>query len=126
MKSHNSYQAIQHETADQGGILILLYDGIIREIRRSKKAIANQKSPASHLLKAQMGVVELDRTLNFDANADLAESLHQVYLHCLYVLSDVLANNQAPPLTRIESLLLELRQAWAEAARANRQEKRAV
>ena len=58
MNSLRSYQAIQHETTDQGGILVLLYDGIIRELRRAKKAIAQAKSSSMHVLKAQMGVVE--------------------------------------------------------------------
>lgn len=125
MKSLASYQSIQHETTDRGGILVLLYDGIIREIRRAKKALAQAKSPSPHLLKAQLGIVELDRTLNFNANPELAESLHQVYLHALWTLSDALEKPTRDPLTRIENLLLELRNAWNEAAAASRQAKRA-
>lgn len=125
MNSLRSYQAIQHETTDQGGILVLLYDGIIRELRRAKKAIAQAKSSSMHVLKAQMGVVELDRTLNFDADKDLAEALHQIYLHSLWTLSEVLETPSLEKLSRIESLLLELRDAWSEAVVATRQAKRA-
>lgn len=125
MNSMKSYQSVQHETTDRGGILVLLYDGIIREIRRAKMAIRGNKSSASHLLKAQMGVVELDRTLNYNAGPELAESLHQLYLHMLWTLSEVLADEQAEPLERVEKLLKELRDAWSQAAVAARQERRA-
>ena len=122
-----SYQQVQHQTTDQGGVLLLLYDGIIREIRKARMSLNEQNdSGALSLLKAQLGVVELDRTLNFDADAKLAESLHQVYLHVLWVLSDVLEHKDPAPLDGAERLLSNLRDAWNQAAVALRQSKRAV
>ena len=126
MNRTKGYQAVQHQTTDQGGILILLYDGTIREIRRARKALNNGKSAAIHLLNANMGVVEMDRTLNFNAGPELAESLHQVYLHIIWKLSEALDDGKVEHLAGPEKLLLELRQAWSEAATLERQQKRAA
>lgn len=129
----NSYQTVQHQTTDRGGVLILLYDGILKEIRKATQLLtvsATEGDPphgqaSLALLKAQMGVVELDRTLNYDAGPELAEALHSTYLHALWVLSDVLESGDPRPLNSLHSLLGGLRDAWSEAVVTTRQNKRA-
>ena len=125
MGPRNSYRSIQHETIDKGGVLLLRHDGIIREVRRARSCIDQGKPAALHLLKAQMGIVELDRTLNFEANPELADSLHNLYLHMLFTISEVLQSEDRSALQRIEGLLVELRTAWSQAAVEARQARRA-
>lgn len=120
------YRNVQHSTTDKGGVLLLLHDGILRELRKAQEAFSEAQGGELSLLKAQMGVVELDRTLNFEAGPELADSLHNLYLHMLWVMSEALEKRDALGLVPVIKMLTELREAWSVACTETRQAKRAV
>lgn len=121
MKKATAYKKAQVATSDKLGVLLMIHDGIIKELRRARLQLMS-KSPGAELalLKAQSALVELDRTLDFEAGPDLAESLHNLYLHMLLTLADVLERADIAELDRVTGLVERLRQTWSEAGAAAR------
>lgn len=112
----NAYRTVQARTAGPGELLLLLLDKTMVEVRGARELRQQGKPGAEmHLLKAHLGIVELDRTLNFDAGPELAQSLHSLYMHMLYRLSEALEGNGVEALQAVERLLGGLRDTWREA-----------
>lgn len=112
---------MQASTQDRAGILLMMYDGIIKQLRRALFCIRSEHRGAElAILKAQSGIVELDKTLNFKANAQLAESLHNLYLHMLFSLGANLEEPDVDEITRVQNMLQDLRDTWFEASQQAR------
>lgn len=112
------YQSVQASTADRGGLLLLLFDKILSELNRAKHLGPGFEAS---LVKVQLGVMELDRTLNHQVLPELANSLHNLYLHVLLLVGDALTERTAEPLERSIELLGSLRESFDHAARAQEQ-----
>ena len=139
MNKATAYKRAQVATNDRLGVLLMIHDGILKELRRARlqlicktpaplrdpsRPYASEKTNHSGaelpLLKAQSAIVELDRTLDFKAGPELADSLHNLYLHMILTLSDVLERSDIVELDRIIGLVERLRQTWSEAGTAAR------
>lgn len=121
--SVKAYRSVQVSSCDPGQLLLLLHDKILSEVQ---KAVILLEDPDNEkdldqsrycLIKANLGVMELDRTLNFQALPELAESLHNLYLHMLLLLAEGMADGRIESLQRCHALLSQLRASWEEAAR---------
>lgn len=121
----SAYKKMQATTQDRAGVLLMMYDGIIKQLRRALFCLrSGNRGSELAILKAQSGIVELDKTLNFKANAQLAESLHNLYLHMLFTLGATLEEPNIAEITRVQDMLQDLRDTWFEAsqqARVNNQ-----
>lgn len=112
----NAYRAVQARTAGPGELLLMLLDRTALEVRHARELLQSRRPGVEvHLLKAHLGIVELDRTLNFEAGPELAASLHNLYLHLLWRLSEALESHDPEPLVAAEGLLGALRETWREA-----------
>lgn len=111
----DKYRAVQASTANPGQLLMMLIEGTLRETTRARIAFEKDQPGETHLLTAVQGVTELDRTLNYEPLPELAESLHKLYLHLLWLLSESLSGRNPEPLARAEALLGKLRDTWQEA-----------
>ena len=123
------YQSVQAETCDRGGLLLLLFDKILSELHRARESLSEPALVASFepaVMKVQLGVMELDRTLNHQVLPELASSLHNLYLHILLLVGDAMTERQSEPLERASRLLGELRESFGQAARAQENIGRAV
>ncbi len=128
MNRASAYKKTQVMTNDRFGVLLMVYEGTAKELRKARMCLSSgMQSPAElAILKAQSALVELDRTLNFEADTELANSLHNLYLHMLLTLSDVLSNTDLAELDRIIGLVDQLHETWSEAALLHRQNKQGV
>jgi len=111
--SYKTYRSIQANSCDPGSLLLLLYDKTMVEIQKS--ILLLEKGDAIHgsLIKAHLGVMEMDKTLNFNVLPELAQSLHNLYLHVLLLLGEATTET----LTRALSILRQLRETWEQAAK---------
>ncbi|MEW6278718.1 MAG: flagellar protein FliS [Candidatus Eremiobacterota bacterium] len=110
------YRSVQATTANPGQLLMLLLDGTLRETQKARQAFLEGPSGGETcLMKACLGVSELDRTLNHGPLPELAEALHRLYLHLLTLLGDAMTARDPEPLGRAERILAELRDTWREA-----------
>lgn len=112
----NQYRNIQATTSEPKALLFLLYDKTLQQMLLARQSLESGSDVHRQpLLKAQLGVLELDRTLNWKVLPDLAEALHGLYMHILIQLTAAFSKADVSALRRAEELLGELRGTWKEA-----------
>ena len=118
----NSYRNNQVMTASPEQILIMLYDGAIRFVRRGKQAIIDgrQADKAIAIGKAVAIVTEFSNTLDYKVGGEVALDLSQLYDFMLRELSSVNARGDAARLEPVEKILLDLREGFVGAVEINR------
>jgi len=109
---YNQYREQSVLTAGPGELVLMLYDGCLKQIRLARLAINENMAPERNnaLQKAQEIVSELINTLDFDF--ELSDSLYALYDYFLNELITANVENSTTRLDSIESLLVELRDTW--------------
>lgn len=113
---YQQYQEAQLETASQGKLLLMLYDGAIRFLTQAHAAMAESRWQEAHnfLLKAEDIVTELMASLKLDAG-DVAVNLFRLYEYFNWRLIQANVKRDAGMVLEVQTRLRELREAWAEA-----------
>jgi flagellar protein FliS len=107
------YKAIQVSTASQGRLILMLYDGALKNLRQAQRSIAEKDINGAHncLMKAQAIIWELDSTLNMDAGS-VAENLRSLYRFMTQHLVKANIAKDAAMVEQVISLLLTLKEGW--------------
>ncbi len=123
----NQYQNNQILTASPEQVLIMLYDGAIRFVRQARQAIEQKNVPArtQAISKAVAIITEFSNTLDYDIGGEIAIDLGRLYDFMVRELAAVNARGDAEKLAPVENILVELREAWVEAAKIYAREKQA-
>jgi len=110
----NIYQQTQIKTLSQGKLIIMLYDGAIKNLTLALKEMEekNYEQTNNYLIKAQEIINELAVTLNLDAG-ELAHNLLRLYRSMNALLVQANIKNDQDIVKRVVKMLSELRQAWA-------------
>jgi flagellar secretion chaperone FliS len=110
---YQAYKKTQIQTADQGNLILLCYDGAINFIRQAIKARnENDIAAMSELLtKSQNVLWELINGLNFEAG-EIAHYLDSLYNYMIRRLTDAQYHNTIDPLNEVIAYLQELRESW--------------
>lgn len=111
--SYKTYRNIQANSCDPGSLLLLLYDKTMVEIQKSMLLLEKGEAIHGSLIKAHLGVMEMDKTLNFNVLPELAQSLHNLYLHVLLLLGEATSESLGSAL----NILRQLRETWEQAAK---------
>ena len=124
----NQYQNNQILTAPPEQVLIMLYDGAIRFVRQARLAIEQKDVPARTraISKAVAIITEFSNTLDYEIGGEIAIDLGRLYDFMVRELAAVNARGDAEKLTPVENILVELREAWVEAAKIYASEKQAA
>jgi flagellar protein FliS len=106
-------------SATPGELIVMLYDGARRFLRQASVAMRAGEIERAHntLRRGEMIIAHLDGTLDFD-QGQLPERLHAIYQFCLAHLNGGRMTQDPTKLEEVSHLLGELREAWAEVARA--------
>ena len=114
----SAYRETWVRTASGGKMILMLYDGAIRQI---DTAIEHMESGTKQLdlinnavLKAQDIVTELMVSLDFDKGGDIAPKLFGLYRYFNEQLMEANVRKEAEPLRAVRSMMSELRGAWAQ------------
>lgn len=109
------YQEAQVQTSPER-LVVMLYDGAILALEQAIQGIRTEDSnrQMQGVAKAQQILCHLSATLDFDAGPIAAE-LQTLYLHFLKRLVLAHAYNDADDIEAIVEMLVELRDAWADA-----------
>jgi len=120
----NQYQNNQVLTASPEQVLIMLYDGAIRFVRQAKAASTEGRlgDKAKAISKAVAIITEFSNTLDFEVGGDIALDLKRLYDFMLMELSAVNSRNETDRLGPVENILLDLREAFAEASEIKKRE----
>jgi flagellar secretion chaperone FliS len=103
-------------------VVILAYDGIIRFINAAHDA-CNETDPSEqsenvqqNVTKAQLLIAKLQSNLNMDEGGEAARQLKAVYEFATEQLKDIATTKDRKALAQVQSMFVEIRDAWSEVA----------
>ncbi len=118
--AYTAYQRTNVNTASQGRLVVLLYEGAIKHLNAAINLFdANDKIKASdieqfgiHIQKAQAIITELQVTLDMEKGKDIARNLMSLYLYFNEELMDANINHNKTKLQFVVKMLNELVESW--------------
>lgn len=118
MERMNQYRSYQAETAGPEERVVLLYDGARRFTDQALQGLrsGNYEAVSLYTGKAQRILEEFLTTLNFDAG-EIAENLAKLYEYWIWRLSQGLIHKDEAAFAEVSAALMEMHDAWAEAAK---------
>lgn len=110
----NTYKKLQIKTASQPQILLMLYEGAMRHVRRAISAIEKKdiKTKAEAIGKVHDIINELLNSLNHEMGGNIALELERLYNFMVDQLIQANLHNTTPPLVHVEKLLKTLHEGW--------------
>ena len=120
MNPLRSYKETQIKTATPGKLILMMYDGAIKNLNQALQDMDNEHrrydSISNSLIKAQDIIAELMISLDFERGGEIAKNLFGLYVFMNRRLLDGNIKKDKAPLEEVKALLIELRGAWAEVA----------
>lgn len=112
----DTYKNNQILTAPQNKLVVMLYDGAIRNLKLSKIEMENKdlNKVNEYLQKTQDIVFELMSTLNLEVGGDVAKNLYSLYDYMYSRLIEANIKKDLEIINEIQGFLEELRDAWAQ------------
>jgi flagellar protein FliS len=115
----DAYRRIGVETSmhtiDQHQIIVLLFDGLLREIARARGALARQDVPGKcETIARAMRILEegLITGLDMVDGGEIAQNLSALYNYCLHQLVMANAKNDDALLQEVYTLIEQVAQGW--------------
>jgi len=110
----NEYKKTQIATANQGKLIVMLYDGAIKFLNI---AIDNMNPRTydivnTNVIKAQDIITELLLSLNMRDGGEISQNLFNLYLYFKKALLEANIKKDAEMIQGVMKLLKELRDAW--------------
>ncbi|MEN6474292.1 MAG: flagellar export chaperone FliS [Syntrophaceae bacterium] len=108
-----AYKKVQFETADQGTLILMCYDGAITFLRKGKHAMINHENAtcSTYLGKAQNVLWELTNSLNLNAG-EIAYNLEALYNYMIRRIIDAEYHKKPEAIDEVVKYLLELKESW--------------
>ncbi|MEN6460769.1 MAG: flagellar export chaperone FliS [Syntrophomonas sp.] len=114
-QAYDNYKKTTVETSSPGKLLLMLYDGAIKNIETAIKAIEEKDINTAHqkLIRTQDIILELISSLNMDY--EISKGLFSLYEYINHQLVQANLKKDVNILQEVCSLVAELRDTWAEA-----------
>ncbi len=118
----NAYRKASVNTLDQHKLIVMLYDGAIKQSGFAIEYIKTMEVEKSHnsLVKAKNIIAELMSSLNMDKGGEIAKNLQSLYAFMYSQLIEANMNKDPKPVKTVISLLKELRSAWSQIGSAGK------
>lgn len=121
-----AYQDTAVKTASQGKLVVMLYQGAVRELTAAYDCFENtEKIPASniekygkHILKAQEIINELQVSLDMDKGGQISQNLMSLYVYFNQELMSANINQDKKKLHFVLDMLKQLGAAWETASKS--------
>jgi len=113
----SQYKETQVKTANQGRLIVMLYDGAIKFLKIALENLPNKKYDVvnSNIIKAQDIISELMLSLNFEVG-DFANKLYSLYVYMNRRLVEGNIKKSPEPIEEVIKYLNELKDAWDQIA----------
>ncbi|MGS0763332.1 flagellar export chaperone FliS [Syntrophomonas curvata] len=113
-QAYDNYKRATVETAAPGKLLLMLFDGAIRNIDNAQKAINDKDVNAAHnlIVKTQNIVLELIASLNMEY--EISNNLFSLYEYLYYQLVQANAGKDIGKLNEVRGFLAQFRDTWEE------------
>ena len=112
----NAYKKASVNTLDQNKLIIMLYDGAIKNATFAIEHMKKNDVENTHncLVKTKNIVTELMATLNMEQGGDIAKNLQSLYSYIFGQLIEANMEKTTEPVVIVVNLLKELRAAWTQ------------
>ena len=115
-KANNAYVSNEIMTASPSKLLLMLYDGAIKNLKLAEMAMKEKNIEKINLYiqKTQNIIAEFMSTLNHDDGGEVAKNLQNLYAYMFTTL--IQANIQKDPdkVREVRGYMEELRETWAQ------------
>ncbi|MGE4317952.1 MAG: flagellar export chaperone FliS [Deferribacterales bacterium] len=110
---YKNYIKQEVEGATKGKLVLLLYDGAIKFMRISMKAMDEKDIPTAHnnIMKAQNILYELMNSLNMEAG-DISKNLMRLYDFMVWQLIEANKDKNKDKVENVVRMMSNLRDAW--------------
>ena len=114
---YQQYQRVQGETATAGQVIVLLYGGAIRFLRRAELHREEGRLDAfrADLHRAQDILIELAGGLDLDNGGEVAQNLFRLYRYLIDRIGEADYKRDEHAIPEVLRLLREVKGAWEEA-----------
>lgn len=114
--AQNAYRNNQILTAPQNKLVLMLFDGIVKNINMAKLSLekGEDRKFSEYLMKAQDIIMELMTTLNFEAGGNVAEGLYKMYDYMYFKLVKANIEKNIDYSNEVLKYAEELRDTWAQ------------
>ncbi len=114
--AYQQYKEVQVKTANQGKLIIMLYQGAIKFLRLAKKYIELEdiEKTNHNLIKAQNIINELNATLDKEKGGEIAENLSNLYNYMNRKLIEANIKKDTEDIEIVEELMEGLLTSWQE------------
>ena len=112
----NAYKKASVNTLDQNKLIIMLYDGAIKNASFAVQYMESGEIEKVHdsLIKTKNIVTELLATLNMEQGGEIAKNLKSLYSYMFSQLIEANMEKKSEPVLTVIDLLKELRGAWVQ------------
>jgi flagellar protein FliS len=112
----SAYQTTDVLTANPKKLVIMCYEGAIRNLKiaKDKHVSAEYEAKAKALQKAQDIIVELTAGLDFEKGGQIAKNLHALYRYMLRRITEGDLKRDVTSIDEVVGMLEELKGAWEE------------
>ena len=120
--AYNAYKQNSVTTASPGELTLMLYNGCLKFLTQSKKAIEvkNYEQKNMYIQKSQAIIAELMTTLNMDL--DVSKNMMALYEYMYARLTEANMKMDAAIIEEVEGLVTEFRDTWKQVIQINRKQ----
>jgi len=120
---YDQYINVKFNTADQGALILLTFDGAIRFCRKAEEMLekGDKVGKGEWLAKAFDTVAELRKSLRPDVGGEIAEQLSKTYEFICHQITLANVFNRIDNLRNALMVLIKLRNTWQEIIQEKRQ-----
>ncbi|MDC7125421.1 MAG: flagellar export chaperone FliS [Spirochaetales bacterium] len=112
----NAYRETNIKTASQGKLIIMLYDGAVRNMETAVSGLSSENPKFDKvnnaILKAQDIITELMVSLDFERGGEIANNLYNLYIFFNKELMQANVQKDKEMITPVIKMMKDLRSAW--------------
>ncbi|MBF0311776.1 MAG: flagellar export chaperone FliS [Oligoflexia bacterium] len=116
----NTYKRVSVNTASKEQILLMLYEAAIKNCKIAMKAIEEKNigKKGEYIGKFQDIVIELNNSLDFSVNKEIASELSRLYDYLIFASTQANINVQKESLEDCLTIMNTLYSAWSQAIKS--------
>ena len=115
--SYKAYKQVDIETASQGKLIVMLFNGAIQRASEAVRQIENSGAIVdihNNLIRAQDIITELRGALNMEEGGEIAQNLDRSYEYMHHVLVKANIEKDLDALAECIELMTIMRDTWQE------------